>query len=185
MINLKARPNDKCWTIQHVGCMLDSATCWKLGGGQTIPNIHSTSSIKHETHWVVRIFLSVYHIVTSTYVCNMAERKGRFKRCLSVLFVLDQLAMDSKTTREWLIHQYCSRTSHRRHASLSPDHENEIRALHGDIAIFVLVFFFARSLIDILRCFLARWHFQTTLTRANGVYAVSYTHLTLPTTPYV
>ena len=24
---VKARPNDKCWTIQHVGCMLDSATC--------------------------------------------------------------------------------------------------------------------------------------------------------------
>ena len=144
--------------------MLDSATCWKLGGGQTIPNIHSTSLIKHETHWVVSKDISqrTPH-VTSTYVCNMAERKGRFKPCLSVLFVLDQLAMDSKTTREWLFHQYCSRTSRPTHASLSPDHENEIRGLHGDIAIFVLVFFFARSLIDILRCFLARWHFQTTL----------------------
>ena len=41
---LKARSNDKCWTVQHVGCMLDSATCWKLGGGQTIPNIHSPFS---------------------------------------------------------------------------------------------------------------------------------------------
>ena len=71
----------------------------------------------------------------------MAERKGRSKRCLSVLFVLDQLAMDSKTTREWLFHQYCLRTSRRRHASLSPDDENEIRGLHGDIAIFFLVFF--------------------------------------------
>ena len=30
--------------------------------------------------------------------------------------------------------------------------------------------FFARSLIDILRCFLARRRFQTSLTRANGVY---------------
>ena len=49
--------------------------------------------------------------------------------------------MVSKTTREWLFHQYCSRTSRRRHASLSPDDENEIRGLHRDIAIFVLVFF--------------------------------------------
>ena len=108
----------------------------------------------------VRIFLSVHHIVTSTYVCNMAEGKGRFKPCLSVLFVLDQLAMDSKTTREWLSHQYCSRTSRRTHASLSPDHENEIRGLHGDIAIVVLVFFLlevwsifraASSLVDIFK----------------------------------
>ena len=24
--NLKARPNDKCWTIQYVGCMLEDPT---------------------------------------------------------------------------------------------------------------------------------------------------------------
>ena len=115
----------------------------------------------------VRIFLSVHHIVTSTYVCNMAERKERFKPCLSVLFVLDQLTMDSKTAREWLFHQYCSRTSRRTHASLSPDHENEIRGLHGDIAIFVLVFFLlevwsifcaASSLADIFKL---HWRKQT------------------------
>ena len=57
----------------------------------------------------VGIFLNVHHIVTSTYVCNLAERKGRFKPCLSVLFVLDQLAMDSKTTSQ--ITPLCNRPS--------------------------------------------------------------------------
>ena len=59
----------------------------------------------------VRIFRSVHHVVTSTYVCNMAERKGRFRRCLSVLFVLDQLeeiedrASKRSETRQWIRRQ--------------------------------------------------------------------------------
>ena len=104
--------------------------------------MHSTSLIKHETHWVVSKDISQRTPHCNIHVCLQHGGKEReIKRCLSVLFVLDQLAMDSKTTREWLFHQCCSRTSRRRHASLSPDHENEIRGLHGDIAIFVLVFF--------------------------------------------
>ena len=75
-----------------------------------IQNIHSTSLIKHETHWVEGKDISqrTPHVVTTTYVCNMAERKGRFKRCLSVLFVLDQLkeiedrASKRGKTRQWI-----------------------------------------------------------------------------------
>ena len=39
----------------------------------------------------VRISPSVHHVVTSTDVFNMAESKEKFKRCLSVLLVLDEL----------------------------------------------------------------------------------------------
>ena len=56
----------------------------------------------------VRIFPSVHHVVTFTDFCNMAERKGKFKCCLSVLLVLGELqetenrASKRDKTREWI-----------------------------------------------------------------------------------
>ena len=57
----------------------------------------------------LRVFPSVHHVVTSTDVCNMAERKEKFKPCSSVSLALDELdetedknkRMDLKMTREW------------------------------------------------------------------------------------
>ena len=62
-----------------------------------------------ETHGLwLRIPPSVHRVVTSTDVCNMAESKEKFKRCLSVLLVLDELeetedrASKRGKTREWI-----------------------------------------------------------------------------------
>ena len=91
----------------------------------------------------VRIFPSVHHVVTSTDVCNMVERKEKFKHCLSVLLVLDELdetkdrASERGKTREWNQRRqengYFTNTVRELAASLSPDDKNEIRGLHRDI----------------------------------------------------
>ena len=61
----------------------------KIRGWPNDTKHHSTYLIKLMRRiglWV-RISPSVHHVVTSTDVCNMAEIKEKFKRCLSVLSV--------------------------------------------------------------------------------------------------
>ena len=82
--------------------MLEDPTRWlhvgqsnmlKIRGWPNDTKHHSTCLIKLMRRiglWV-RISPSVHHVVTSTDVCNMAESKEKFKRCLSVLLVLDEL----------------------------------------------------------------------------------------------
>jgi len=117
----------------------------------------------------VRIFPSVHHVVTFAYVCNMAERKGRFKRCLSVLFVLDQLeeiedrASKRGKTRQWIRRRqengYFTNIVRELAAEDTPAYHQMMRMKFEDftaILRFLFWCFFARSLIDTLRCFLAR-----------------------------
>ena len=82
----------------------------KLRGRPNDTKHHSTCLIKLMRRiglWV-RISPSAHHVVTSTDVCNMAESKEKFKHCLSVLLVLDELeeTEDRKSkrgkTREWI-----------------------------------------------------------------------------------
>ena len=89
-----------CWIVQHVE---NSGVAKRY---QTSIQ-HVWSNMRRIGLWV-RIFPSVHHVVTSTDFCNMAQRKEKFKRCLSVLLVLDELeetkyrARKRDKTREWI-----------------------------------------------------------------------------------